>query len=160
MTKSEKQKHVLKLMVIALNKAISTGEIDLNGKSGEANLRGHIETEIDGLPTVINWFDAGYDELRVTVWWDYCPELMPTWRKKHIGKFEQGTVPGVARRFFSHILGACGSCYLERRSGKFITGGTGNQFFDVYVRESTAYRIDGIHPEEPQGYELQGVVKV
>ncbi|VEA68199.1 Uncharacterised protein [Serratia plymuthica] len=156
MTKAEKQKCILKLMVIALNKAISAGVIDLNGKSGEINKRGHIETDIGGLPTVINWFDAGYDELRVTVWWDYRPDLMPTWRKKHIGRLAPGTVPNVARRFFGYILGACGSCYLERKTGKFIVGEAGNQFFDLYVREHSVYDLNSIVSEQPAGYETSG----
>lgn len=156
MTKAEKQRHVLKLMVIALNEAIGNGVIDLHGTSGDVSKRGHIETNIGGLPAVINWSDAGYDELRVTVWWDYRPDLMPTWRRKHIGRFAPGRLPNVARRFFSHILGACGSCHLEWRTGKFIVGDEGNQFFDVYVRECSAYLIDNIQQQMPQGYALYG----
>ncbi|HGW6106098.1 TPA: hypothetical protein ACNIQM_004296 [Citrobacter werkmanii] len=160
MTKYEKQKHLQKLMVIALNHAINAGAIDLDGKSDETKRRSRLEFTIGDRPTVINWFDAGYDELRVSVWWDYRPDLMPTWRNKHIGRFIFGTSPGVSRRFFNHILGACGSCYLERRTGKFIIGDEGNQFFDMYVRENTVHVISQIPDEKPQGYELSGLVSV
>ncbi len=36
--------------------------------------------------------------------------------------------PSVHRKYFRHILGACGSCYFERQAGKFILGEEGDQF--------------------------------
>jgi hypothetical protein len=68
-------------------------------------------------------------------------------------------VPNVAHRFFTHIMGACGSCYLERREGQFIIGEPGNQFFNIYVRECTAFLIDNLSSEVPQGYALHGMVR-
>lgn len=154
MTKFKKQNLVTKLMVIGLNQAIASGRIDLNGHSGpytENRSPEVMEMTIGDRPALLSWFDAGYDELRVTVWWDWRPDMMPTWRKKHLHRSAGYSVPSVARRFYPLILGACGSCYLERREGKYIAG-----FFDLYVREETASQIDAIRFEPANGYELRG----
>lgn len=160
MTKSEKQSLVLKLMVIALNKAISAGRIDLDGGAGDTRMGepATMEMTIAGKPSVFSWFDSGHGELRLSVWWDYQPELMPTWRKDHMHPVAGTSTPVVPRRFFYLILGACGSCYLERKSGKFIIGSEGNQLFDVYVREDTALDIDILRREKPLGYAVAGEV--
>ncbi|WP_275346951.1 hypothetical protein [Xenorhabdus bovienii] len=163
MKKSEKQKYILKLMVIALNDAIKKERIDLNGRSEnkqqEKKYR-YQELVIAGRRTIINWLDAGHDELRISVWWDYQPEMMPTWRKQYIYDCEPTTAtPQVARRFFRHILGACGSCYLERKTGKFFIGDEGNQFLDVYVNEDSVSYLNSIPAEEPQGYSTHGWIK-
>lgn len=163
MTKSEKQRHILKLMVIALNEVITLGVINLDGKSAEMTdeeKSGYAEISIGGRPSIINWYDAGYDELRVSVWWDYQPECMPTWRKNHINKWLVGLVPETSRSYFRHILGACGSCYLERQTGKFIVGEEGNQFFSVYVREDTTQHLTRIEAVQPLGYLTSGHIPV
>ncbi|EHP3460981.1 hypothetical protein KO578_005238, partial [Escherichia coli] len=68
MTAPEQEEILMKPMVIALNAAIRAGRINLNGKSEDTDSKGFMRTDIDGMPTVINWTDNGYDELRVSVW--------------------------------------------------------------------------------------------
>lgn len=158
--KAEKQKLIQKIMICALNEAIRRGAIDLNGKSvdcSEERKSGYIDTTIGDKRTIINWFDAGYDELRISVWWDYRPELSMVKRYPVRENF-LGTKPQVQGRPFYKFIGACGSCYLERRTGKFITGDAGNQFFDVYVREWSVPDIGGLPSVQPSGYETSGRV--
>lgn len=163
MKKSVKQEYILKLIIIALNEAINKGCIDLNGRSADSltdNKKGHYELTILDKRTIINWFDIGYDELRVSVWWDYKPELMPTWRNQYLNELEPFTSrPQVPNRFFRYILGACGSCHLERRTGKFIIGDENNQFFDVYVREDSERLLKNAELAEPKGYQTHGWIK-
>lgn len=156
MTKTEKQGLILKLMVIAINKAIKSGAISLDGVSTDNEDKHQLmRMVIDGKPAVLNWFDAGYDELRITIWWDYQPGMMTTWRKKFMGD-PVTSMPQVSRGYFRHILGACGSCYMERRTGKYIMGYNGNQFFDTYVRDSSVYDLEQMQSEQPAGYATYG----
>ncbi|WP_314139856.1 hypothetical protein [Buttiauxella noackiae] len=162
MIKADKQRFILKLMVIALNESIKSGDIDLNGKSDDRprnEKHGFRKIVIADRPTIINWFDAGYDELRVSVWWDYQPELMPqphrTWLE---GAEPLTSTPQTPRGHYRHFIGACGSCYLERRTGKFITGEEYRQFFDVYIREASLYQLQKIPGELPAGYATHGSV--
>lgn len=158
MKKADSQRIILKLMVIALNEVVRKGIINLNDVSVDtADKHKRVTMLIAGKPTILNWFDAGYDELRVSVWWDYQPELMPTWRKKHLSEPVSAT-PSVNRKYFRHILGLCGSCYLERRTGKFIIGEEGSQFFSTYVREESVYALEQIRHESPAGYDTHGRV--
>ncbi|AAS63131.1 hypothetical protein CQP30_04775 [Yersinia pestis] len=84
---------------------------------------------------------------------------MPTWRKEHMDTLTTAT-PSVHRKYFRHILGACGSCYFERQAGKFILGEEGDQFFSAYVREDSAYRIERMESESPLGYQTSGAIPV
>ncbi|PHM67963.1 hypothetical protein [Xenorhabdus kozodoii] len=82
------------LLVMSLNEAVKQGHIDLNGQSptnSNDKEQGYFITEIAGKPTVINWFDIGYDELRVSIWWDYFHDLHP-------GKIKSCLIP----RYLSH----------------------------------------------------------
>lgn len=157
MTKSEKQSYILKLMVIAINEAIKKGAITLEANP-DGDKRGHMMMDIAGRRSVLNWFDAGYEELRISLWWHYTPEMMPTYRKKWLGEPDSPT-PGINRRFFRNILGACGTCYLERKTGKFIIGDSGSQFSSCYVREDSAPELDKIAAEEPAGYKTHGWIQ-
>lgn len=163
MKKIEKQKYILKVMVSALNEIISKGCIDLDGKSQTEDTdkqTGYIETVIFDKPTIINWKDAGYDELRISVWWDYTPELIPERKKYALSLCNQLTPkPQANARYYRYILGACGSCYLERRTGKFIIGDENNQFFDMYVREDSERLLKNAELAEPKGYQTHGWIK-
>ncbi|HGJ5880554.1 MAG TPA: hypothetical protein ACHBZ9_16260 [Arsenophonus nasoniae] len=156
MKKTEKQVCILKLMVIALNEAIKSGHFDLNGRSADdrtKNRHGYHELIIAGRRTIINWFDLGYDELRISVWWNYQPEMIPAKSKRFVESFPpRYSMPQVYRPFFKYILWACGSCHFERRTGKFIYGKEGSQFFDIYINENATFYLDEIPSEEPQGY--------
>lgn len=162
MKNTDKQRFIQKLMVIALNEAIKKGAINLSGTSkDEATVDKHdfLAMSIDGRPTILNWFDAGYDELRVSVWWDYQPKLIPQPHHDWLRDVEPLTsTPQTPRRHYRHFIGAFGSCYLERRTGKFIIGEENRQFFDVYIRESSLSQLLRVPEELPAGYGTTGRV--
>ena len=163
MEKSIKQECLLKLMIIALNEAINKGYIDLYGRSASPLIEGkngYLELTVLEKRTVLNWCDAGYEELRVSVWWDYTPELMPTEGNRYLKELKVSTPkPSVPHRFYGFILGACGSCYLERRTRKCIIGDMGKQFFDVYMREGSERILKNVELVEPNGYQTNGWIK-
>ncbi|MDM8920922.1 hypothetical protein QU870_32190 [Escherichia coli] len=60
---------------------------------------------------------------------------------------------------FRHFVMICCSCYLERKTGKFIIGTEGNRLFGKYIRDDAPERISDIEDEEPEGYDLFGKVE-
>lgn len=154
MIKAEKQKHILNLMVLAINEALKKGVINLEVAENEER-KGYLLMDVAGKPSVFNWFDAGYGELRISIWWDYHPEMMPTYRRAWLTDLTTSTPP-VNRKYFRNIMGACGTCYLERRSGRFIIGDMGNQFTSTYIREDSAFELARLRTAQPDGYEICG----
>lgn len=154
---------LIKLMIIALNESINKGYIDLYGGSASPLIEGKngcFELTVLEKSTVLNWCDAGYEELRVSVLWDYTPELMRTEGNRYLKELKASTPkPSVTHRFYGFILGARGSCYLERRTGKFIIGDKGKQFFDVDVREGSERILKNVELVEPDGYQTNGWIK-
>ncbi|HBH4799560.1 TPA: hypothetical protein KTG77_004847 [Escherichia coli] len=160
MTAPEQEEILMKPMVIALNAAIRAGRINLNGKSEDTDSKGFMRTDIDGMPTVINWTDNGYDELRVSVWVDYRPDEVARFRSRYKPDLSPETaLPREDRLLFRHFVMICCSCYLERKTGKFIIGTEGNRLFGKYIRDDAPERISDIEDEEPEGYDLFGKVE-
>ncbi|WP_207968294.1 hypothetical protein [Yersinia pseudotuberculosis] len=152
---TDKKKLLLNLVIVALNEAIKRGDVDLNGKSSEGSEQkraGYFFTLIGGKNSVVNWRDVGFDELRISVWWDYIQELHP---RKEFEEFTS-TRPIVQNRHFTHFMGACASCWLERNTGKYIMGTNGSSLFDIYLRSSSENELKSLPVEEPLGYQGGG----
>ena len=149
----EKRKILLNLTVLALNEAIRRGVVDLAGRSDAGNRQQEYFTaEIGGKNTVIMCSDIGHDELRISVWWDYVHDMHP---RKDAEKFMTST-PLAKKHNFSGFVGACVSCWLERKTGKYIMGRDGNHLFDMYVRVSSAKALSSLPAEKPLGFETGG----
>ncbi|MGN5575830.1 hypothetical protein [Enterobacter sp. Lyrl_3] len=159
----ERQGVILPLMVAGINELIRKEKIDLNGKSVDANAPeelkgGYIHTTLYGCPSLINWRDIGYDKLRISVWWDYRPENLPQRARSWLERQKPCTsTPLVKSHNLPDLLGAYGSCWLERKEGKYIIGKLGEQFFNIYLRKNTYYPLDHAPMEEPLGYKLSGI---
>ncbi|MGI1757343.1 hypothetical protein [Serratia marcescens] len=145
---------LLNLTVIALNEVIRQGKIDMNTGSMEGGERRHehLMMKIGGRQTAVNWFDVGYDELRFSVWWDYDHSSHPQQRDE---KF-QTSKPVAKKSRLGDFVGACVSCWIERKTGKYIMGKNGDALFEMYVRRSSADALHALPAVRPEGYRVSG----
>ncbi|OHG32044.1 hypothetical protein A7T58_09510 [Salmonella enterica subsp. diarizonae serovar 16:z10:e,n,x,z15] len=63
-------------------------------------------------------------------------------------------LPGIYRDRLRLIVGLCASCYFNRQRKRGVLSDKGNDFFSVYVRESTASYIDELKEVKPFGYSI------
>lgn len=145
---------LLNLTVTALNEAIRQSKIDMNAGSMEGGEKAHehFMMEIGGRQTVVNWFDAGHDKLRFSVWWDYDHSRNPQQRNE---KF-QTSRPTAKKNSLGDFVGACVSCWIERKAGKYIMGKNGEALFERYVRRSSADALHALPAVGPEGYRASG----
>ncbi|PWC12954.1 hypothetical protein [Brenneria corticis] len=149
-----KREALLNLLVTALNEAIRQNKIDLNGVSPDDHDQkyGHFFCEIGGKPTVINWSDIGCDELRFSVWWDYYHEKHPQQKDE---SFRSGR-PLAKTSKVKSFVGTHASCWIERKTGKYIMGEHGDRIFDIYVRQSNLGALMKLPKVKPLGYKDSG----
>ncbi|BES86281.1 hypothetical protein PEC302110_33780 [Pectobacterium araliae] len=149
-----KREALLNLLVTALNEAIRQNKIDLNGVSHEDHNQKHeyILCEIDGKPTVINWADIGCDELRFSVWWDYNHEKHPQQKDERY----LSAKPVAKKSKVKAFIGVHASCWIERKTGKYIMGVHGDRIFDIYVRQSNLDALMKLPKAKPLGYKDAG----
>lgn len=149
-----KREALLNLVVTALNECIKRERIDLEATSSEDDQKKneYLLCEIGERTTVINWYDIGFDELRFSVWWDYDHSKHPQQKDE---KFNLSR-PVAKREKLKDCLGACVSCWIERRTGKYIMGNDGDRLFDVYVRQSNFDALLNLPKVEPYGFKASG----
>ncbi|EAA8640592.1 hypothetical protein DZ685_13975 [Salmonella enterica] len=154
MDMKNKREALLNLVVTALNECINRGKINLDVSSSENDQKKneYLLCEIGGKPTVINWCDVGFDELRFSVWWDYDHSKHPQQKDE---RFQSGR-PVAKREKLKDFLGTCVSCWLERKTGKYIMGKDGNRLFEVYVRQSNLEHLLNLPKVEPDGFKDSG----
>ncbi|EEA3739534.1 hypothetical protein J5047_003195 [Salmonella enterica] len=152
MGKAEHKKRIRKLMIHAINEAVRDGVIPLMFRYRKMTAEGYAKITVCDKSTIINWTDTGHDEFRFSVWWDYRPDLLPG---KNGGEpIDLSLLPtDVNRDRYRFIVGACASFYFDYWH-KGILSDRGQEFFAVYVRESTASYIDEQEDVKPFGYSI------
>ncbi|ECC3466320.1 hypothetical protein AA471_27470 [Salmonella enterica subsp. enterica] len=153
MSKAEQQTRIRKIMIYALNAALRAGVIPLKTRHNGVTETECAEITVCGKPTIINWCDTGHNDLRVSVWWDYRPERLPKLTKNRVHDLTL-PLPGIYRDRLRLIVGLCASCYFNRQRKRGVLSDKGNEFFSVYVRESTASYIDELKEVKPFGYSI------
>ncbi|EAM2982028.1 TPA: hypothetical protein O7W39_003028 [Salmonella enterica] len=153
MSKAEQQTRIRKIMIYALNAALRAGVIPLKTRHNGVTETECAEITVCGKPTIINWCDTGHNDLRISVWWDYRPERLPKLTKNRVHDLTL-PLPGVYRDRLRLIVGLCASCYFNRQRKRGVLSDKGNEFFSVYVRESTASYIDEQKEVKPFGYSI------
>lgn len=152
MGKGEQQRRIRKLMIHAINEAVTVGAIPLMFRYRRMTTEGYATITVCDKPTVISWKYTGHDEYRVSVWWDYRPDLLPAQKREESTDLSR-LLPDVNRDRFRFVVGACASFYFDYRH-KGILSDRGKEFFAVYVRESTAICIDELEDVKPFGYSI------
>ncbi|HCA3883339.1 TPA: hypothetical protein MPK85_004013 [Salmonella enterica] len=153
MSKTEQQTRIRKIMIYALNAALRAGVIPPEASDNGVTESECSEITVCGKPTIINWCDTGHNELRVSVWWDYRPERLPRLMKNRLHDLTL-PLPGIYRDRLRLIVGLCASCYFNCHRKRGVLSDKGNDFFAVYVRESTASYIDELEDVKPFGYSI------
>ncbi|ECI2306881.1 hypothetical protein AH865_09935 [Salmonella enterica subsp. enterica serovar Infantis] len=153
MSKAEQQTRIRKIMIYALNAALRAGVIPLKTRHNGVTETECAEITVCGKPTIINWCDTGHNDLRVSVWWDYRPERLPKLTKNRVHDLTL-PLPGIYRDRLRLIVGLCASCYFNRQRKRGVLSDKGNEFFSVYVRESTASYIDELKEVKPFSYSI------
>lgn len=157
MSKAEHKKLIRKLMIHAINEAVRSGVIPLMFRYRKMPDEGYANIIVCGKPTVISWCDTGHDELRVSVWWDYRPDLLPGQNSDESIDLSL-LLPDVNRDRFRFVVGACASFYFDYRH-KGILSDRGKEFFALYVRESTASYINELEDIKPFGYSISELAR-
>lgn len=151
-SKAEHKKLIRKLMLHAINEAVRIEAIPFMFRYRRMEKEGYAEIPVFDKPTIINWKYTGHDEYRVSVWWDYRPDLLPAQNRYEYT--DLSLLPAdVNRERFRFVVGACASFYFDYRR-KGILSDRGKEFFAIYVRESTASYIDEQEDVEPVGYSI------
>lgn len=151
-SKTEHKKRIRKLMIRVINEAVRSGVIPLMFRYRRMTTEGYATITVCDKPTVISWKCTGHDEYRVSVWWDYRPDLLPVQKREESVDLSL-LFPDVNRDRFRFIVGACASFYFDYLQ-KGILSDRGKEFFAVYVRESTTSYIDELEDVKPFGYSI------
>lgn len=146
-----------KLLVAGVNKLLSENLISLDAKNKKYVNAGHIITELLGYTTVIMWEEAGFEELRVSVWWKYDHSFHPqanlTGNTRERFTLEK---PLAKRQHYKKFVGIVTSGWLERRNGKHIQGEKNRALFGVYTRKGEKELLEGIPDPMPNGFKSEG----
>lgn len=148
------------LVIIGVNAALEAGRIALHPPPTNApndNGSGHLLVSLVGFPSVVNWSDIGFGELRVSVWWKYDHSKHP--QADAIGNSREQfdmTVPLAKRLHYPKFVGVTTSAWLERKTGVHLQGRGKERLFDVYIRRDEKENLAAIPTATPQGYKAEG----
>lgn len=143
-----------KLLVLALNHLVDQKHVSLSGTGGE---RGHCEAEIAGRRTKILWEDIGFQEQRLSVWWDYDHSRHPQANLRGNSREEFRTGQPLAKRHrYREFVGATVSGWVERDGDKYLQGRGARGLTDLYLRQAAKADLDVIDDPLPVGFEAEG----
>lgn len=146
-----------KLLVLGLNEILSRGflSLDWDGKSRESTA--HIETSIAGHNSIVSWSDAGFGEVRISVWWKYDHSKHPQANLQ--GNFKElfsHPSPMAKRQHFPKFVGVVCSAWLERDKGKYLQGSGNDHLIERYTRKGELEELKLRSNPVPKGFEPEG----
>jgi hypothetical protein len=146
------------LIVAGLNELVKRQLISLTPtKLNSQKDDGHLFINIAGFPSVVLWSDRGFDELLISVWWKYDhsrhPQANLTGNAKESFNYP---IPLADRQLYKIFVGVTASCWLERRSGKYLQGEKRDYISNIYTRSGELKNLKQIPIQVPMGYEISG----
>ena len=155
------------LLVLATNYLIRQSLISLEAPndyderrrdpSREGLERGHVNTVLAGKKSVINWNDVGFEEFRISVWWDYDHSKHP--QANHEGSYRERFVtasPLAKRKKFKDFVGVVCSGWFERKEGKYLQGRGKTNLHEIYTRQRNAELLRAIPKTKCLGFSAEG----
>lgn len=142
-----------RLLVLGTNELVRCGIVSREVDPIET---GHIECELAGEKAVILYYDAGYSEVRVSVWWKYEHALHP--KTILFGPdYEPFSEPQPVadKKHFKDFVGVTVSGWLERRNGPYLQG-RGRDFLNVYCRRGEKAALKALPAVSTFGYQPEG----
>jgi hypothetical protein len=146
-----------KLLVLGLNELLRRRLLSLSwdGKSTEET--SHIEMEIAGHNAVVSWSDAGFGEVRISVWWKYDHSKHPQADLSGNARERFMTASPLAKRAqYPKFVGVVCSAWLERDAGKYLQGHGNDHLFEMYTRRGELDLLRHLADPVPLGYEAEG----
>lgn len=146
-----------KLLVLGLNELLRRRLLSLfwDGKSTEET--SHIEMKIAGHNAVVSWSDAGFGEVRISIWWKYDHSKHPQADLSGNARERFMTASPLAKRAqYPKFVGVVCSAWLERDSGKYLQGHGNDHLFDMYTRRGELDLLRRLADPVPLGYEAEG----
>ena len=149
----------------ALNELISRGLLDIESTK-DCN-HSHIEVDLFGMKSIILWKSEGHGEVGLSVWLNYDKTKHP----KHpdgglkgvdLDEYSPASIedyswimPNAGRSKYREFVGFVGSCWLERRLGKYLQL-RDNHVHSKYIRADMKEVILKIPTCKPNGFLLDG----
>ncbi len=146
-----------KLLIFALNELLAKKLVSLDDPGNFANEDGHLFIDIAGQPSVVNWSSISGGELRLSVWWKYDHLRHP--QANLLGnECEKFTSPEplAKEQHYPKFVGAFGTGWVERRTGKWLQGMDGVNLHSVYTRRGEKTALDAIPTPVPNGFDAEG----
>ncbi len=144
-----------KLLILATNKLLEQKRISLEPPRTDDEAEsegGHVLDEIAGHPAAISWSNAGFDELRISVWWKYLHEAHPQASDEAF----RGTKPLARETLFPKFVGTTVSGWLERKTGAHLQGHGRKGLFEVYTRRGEQSALERLPTPSPLGFAAEG----
>ena len=146
------------LLIAATNKLIEGKHISLRLENiNEDKERGHVFLNLFGYKSVIIWRNIGRGELTISVWWKYDHSKHPQANLKANAKESFNLFQPLANKsHYKKFVGVTVSCWLERKSGKYIQGKNRERLIDIYTRRGELELLKNTPVQKPNGYESSG----
>lgn len=146
------------LLVAAINELLKNDLISLDSNTDNKSKKDrHSFVTLLGFPSVIIWHDAGYEELKISVWWKYDHSNHP--QANLTGNSRENfnlTSPLAKRQHYKKFVGILASGWLERKTGKYIQGKNNESIFDVYTRNGEKAALEKLPVQKPNNFEIEG----
>lgn len=157
MTNKDKQRRLRKIIIHVINESIKQDIIPFRLKHRRMPEKGYAKINVCGMPTLINWIITEQEQFRMSVWWNFTPEVIPSLKNGVPGNMFR-LLPCVGRERFRFVVGCCASFYFDYRQ-RAILSDRGREFFAVYVRSSCAAFIDNLEDIPPAGYSISELTR-
>ncbi len=146
------------LLIAAINELVIHKHISLTiSEEMEVNVKGYIFTTLFNENSVIIWRDIGFGELQISVWWKYDHSKHP--QANLNGNYQENfnsATPLAKKVHFKKFVGVTVSCWLERKTGKYIQGENLERIFAVYTRKGEIVELKKMPYVNPIGYKASG----
>lgn len=146
-----------KLLVLGLNEILSRELLSLNWDGETSVATSHIETTIAGHNSIVSWSDAGFGEVRISVWWKYDHNQHP--QANLMGNSRESfssPSPLAKRKHFPKFVGVVCSAWLERDKGKYLQGNDNDHLIEKYTRKGELELLTRLPNPIPQRFEPEG----
>lgn len=148
------------LLIHGINALVELKKIPLapTGKSNhEPKEFGHVFVDIAGQPSVVSWNDAGFDELRISVWWKYDHSRHPQANLEGNYREQFHTPSPLAKsQHLPKFVGVTVSAWFEREEGPHLQGHGRKRLFDIYTRKGELEALKQLPTATPLGYRPEG----
>lgn len=146
-----------KLLVLGLNKLMDRNLLSLDWDGQTKVKDGHIEVNLAGHNAIVSWSDAGFGEVRISVWWKYNHDLHPQANMEGNHRESFNTAAPLAKRsHYRKFVGVVCCAWLERDKGKYLQGIGNNHIFEKYTRKGELAELKNMPNPIPQGFIVEG----